>query len=266
MKTFNYKYLIGLLLHGGKHAEESRKRGDTRSKARIISDMAWLYFRHTIRVKDYLDNEIGIKKGEERASLIKELHKKNLWVVGYDENWRFLAKYSGFEWQADHEKRKKRDRAYINRYHMGTHCVLQYGVTFISDHHHTGDVKIGDYVLFARNVDIDITGSLTIEDGVAISEGVKILTHAHDSFHFKDDSELIPYSNRAYETPLVIGKDTRIGTHAIIMPGVGTIGESSFISAGAVVTKSVPDRVVVAGNPARVVGKINKAVTIEPRF
>lgn len=259
------RYLISIIRHGSKHADKSHKSGDTRSTAIIVSDMAWLYLKHGINFNDYLEKELGIKKGEERKKAIQELHDKNHWLVDYDENWRFLAKYSGFEWQTNRKKRSKRKQAYISHYNMGKHCSIQYGVTFIFEHHHIGELKIGDYILFARGVDIDITGSVTIEDGVAFSEGVKVLTHAHDTFHTKEDSDLIPYSNRAYETPLVIGKNARIGAHAIIMPGVTSIGECAFVSAGAVVTKSVPDRVVVAGNPAQVIAKIPKQVQVENR-
>lgn len=46
------------------------------------------------------------------------------------------------------------------------------------------------------------------------------------------------------------GADTRIGAGAIILGGV-TIGDGSVIGAGSVVTRSVPARVVAAGNPAR---------------
>ena len=42
---------------------------------------------------------------------------------------------------------------------------------------------------------------------------------------------------------------------AILCPGV-TIGENSVVGAGAVVTKDVPDNVVVGGNPARIIRKI----------
>jgi acetyltransferase-like isoleucine patch superfamily enzyme len=45
----------------------------------------------------------------------------------------------------------------------------------------------------------------------------------------------------------------RIG--AIICPGV-TIGKNAVVAAGAVVTKDVPDNVVVGGNPARIIKKI----------
>lgn len=52
--------------------------------------------------------------------------------------------------------------------------------------------------------------------------------------------------------PVVIGKDCWIGGAAILLPGV-TIGDGSTVGAGAVVTKDVPSRCVVAGNPARII-------------
>lgn len=50
--------------------------------------------------------------------------------------------------------------------------------------------------------------------------------------------------------PITIGHDVWIGGHATICPGV-TIGDAAVIGAGAVVTKDVPPRTVVAGNPAK---------------
>jgi acetyltransferase-like isoleucine patch superfamily enzyme len=49
--------------------------------------------------------------------------------------------------------------------------------------------------------------------------------------------------------PVIISDNVWIGMNAIILKGV-TIGENSVVAAGAVVTKSVPANVVVAGNPA----------------
>lgn len=49
-----------------------------------------------------------------------------------------------------------------------------------------------------------------------------------------------------------IGKKCFIGTNAIIMCGV-KIGDSVIVGSGAVVTKDVPDNVIVAGNPARII-------------
>ena len=43
------------------------------------------------------------------------------------------------------------------------------------------------------------------------------------------------------------------------MPGV-TIGEGSLVAAGSIVTKSVPDHMVVGGNPARVICSVNEYI------
>lgn len=51
---------------------------------------------------------------------------------------------------------------------------------------------------------------------------------------------------------VVIGDYVYIGTNSLIMPGV-VIGSHVLIAAGSVITKSVPDGVVVAGNPAKII-------------
>lgn len=55
--------------------------------------------------------------------------------------------------------------------------------------------------------------------------------------------------------PVTIGDDVWIGGGAIILPGVH-VGDRSIIAAGAVVSRDVPDDVVVAGNPARIIRKV----------
>jgi maltose O-acetyltransferase len=55
--------------------------------------------------------------------------------------------------------------------------------------------------------------------------------------------------------PVTIGDNVWIGGHAVINPGV-KIGNNVVIAAGAVVTKDVPDNVVVAGVPARVIREL----------
>lgn len=52
--------------------------------------------------------------------------------------------------------------------------------------------------------------------------------------------------------PISIGNHVWIGTNAIILKGVD-IGDGAVVAAGAVVTRSVPPRCIVAGNPAKIV-------------
>lgn len=261
MRNSKIRNLISIFRHGKENAEQSRNAGDTRPQREIVRDMTSLYMKYGIKVSEYLKYGIGVLSGNEREQTIALLKNKHHWGDDYNDNWQFLAKYSGFEWQKTKKKRRKRTQAYIKRYNMGPHCKVQYGVTFIAEHHSIGNIKIGDRCLFARNCDVDITGDIEIGDEVGVLEGAKILTHAHDSYHFMADSELIPFSNRAYKTNLKIGNRVSICAHAIILPGVREIGENSLISAGAVVTRPVPPNVIVAGNPAEIVRKIPATVT-----
>ncbi|KAH6962598.1 galactoside O-acetyltransferase [Ilyonectria sp. MPI-CAGE-AT-0026] len=57
--------------------------------------------------------------------------------------------------------------------------------------------------------------------------------------------------------PITVGEDCWFGGNCIVLPGV-TIGRGVTVGAGSVVTKDVPDRVVVAGNPARVIRKLDE--------
>lgn len=62
-------------------------------------------------------------------------------------------------------------------------------------------------------------------------------------------------SGKEYAKPVVIGNNVWIGSGAIINPGV-TIGDNVVIASGAVVTQDLPDQVIAAGNPARVIRTI----------
>ena len=80
-----------------------------------------------------------------------------------------------------------------------------------------------------------------IGDGVALTSGVKILTH------YLDPSK----PGRQFRLGEVhIGDNVFIGMNVIVCNSV-TIGEGSIIGAGSVVTKDIPANQVWAGNPAR---------------
>jgi maltose O-acetyltransferase len=65
-------------------------------------------------------------------------------------------------------------------------------------------------------------------------------------------------SGDEYTRPIVIKDNVWIGASATINPGV-TIGNNVVVGAGAVVTKDVPDNVVVAGVPAKVIREIDQS-------
>lgn len=58
-----------------------------------------------------------------------------------------------------------------------------------------------------------------------------------------------------YGAPVQLGDRVWVGAHAVINPGV-TLGDDVVVGAGAVVTKSFPDKVVLAGVPARVIREL----------
>ena len=61
-----------------------------------------------------------------------------------------------------------------------------------------------------------------------------------------------------FAKPVSIGNNVWIGGSAVICPGV-SIGDGAVIGAGAVVTKSVPENVVVGGNPAKIIREIDNS-------
>lgn len=94
------------------------------------------------------------------------------------------------------------------------------------------------------------------EGGAIIGNGVRIGPHVciHTANHVFSDPN-IPIAEQGLQAkPVTIGNDVWIGAHAVVLSGV-TIGDSSVIAAGAVVTRDVSSKVVVAGVPAREIKK-----------
>lgn len=89
---------------------------------------------------------------------------------------------------------------------------------------------------------------IAIGDRVTITNGVHLLTHDGSTWLFRDSG-----GRRYRYARIVIGDDVFIGINSILLPGV-QVGNRVIIGAGSVVTKSVPSGVLVAGNPARVIG------------
>jgi acetyltransferase-like isoleucine patch superfamily enzyme len=95
---------------------------------------------------------------------------------------------------------------------------------------------------------------IVIEDDVMLGSGVHIYCQNH---RFDDPHKPLIEQGYYDSQEIVLKRGCWIGANAIILPGV-TVGQNSVVGAGSIVTKSVPDRVVVAGNPARVIKELGK--------
>lgn len=93
---------------------------------------------------------------------------------------------------------------------------------------------------------------ITIEDDVMLGSGV----HIYVGNHRFDNPEIPIIEQGHYDSQeVILKKGCWIGANSIILPGV-MIGENTVVGAGSVVTKSMPAKVLVAGNPARIIREL----------
>ncbi len=113
-------------------------------------------------------------------------------------------------------------------------------------------INIADNLHIGNNVSINpyfkcmSAGNIFIEDNVQIAMNVSIITNNHDFY----DRAVLTVKD------VYIKKNAWIGAGATILPGVA-IGENAIVGAGCVVTRDVEPNTVVAGNPARVIRKLD---------
>ena len=107
------------------------------------------------------------------------------------------------------------------------------------------ETRIGRNVFINQNCTFYDLGGIDIADDVMIGPNVSIITSGHPL-------ELSERRSVTIGKPIVIDRNVWIAAGATIIGGV-TIGESSVVAAGSVVTKDVPANTIVGGNPARVI-------------
>lgn len=168
------------------------------------------------------------------------------WQSDFRRNRQFLIKYSDFKYE-HFSKRDKRTKAYTKFFNTGSNLLVESNVNISRQHYLNGTISIGNNVLLAKNVFIDYSGKVIIEDNVRLTNGVIIETH-HHPFHsnYKDSHNAIP-------TDLTIAEGAVVGSRAIILSSCHYIGRYSRIGAGAVVTHDVPDYAIVGGVPAKII-------------
>ena len=126
--------------------------------------------------------------------------------------------------------------------------------------------RIGAFVEIQRNAIVGrhckisshtfICEGVTLEDGVFVGHGVMFTNDLHPRA-VNVDGSLQTEANWTV-IPTRVKRRASIGSNATIVAGV-TIGEGAMVGAGAVVTRDVPDYAIVAGVPAKVVGRAQDA-------
>lgn len=114
----------------------------------------------------------------------------------------------------------------------------------------SGKIRIGDGCCIS-NITLFACKSITLGKQIFVGGGTRIYD---TDFHWLDFERRINELGGA-TSPVVIRDGAFIGAHCTILKGV-TIGEKSIVGAGSVVTKSIPDGEIWAGNPAKFIRKI----------
>jgi carbonic anhydrase/acetyltransferase-like protein (isoleucine patch superfamily) len=115
---------------------------------------------------------------------------------------------------------------------------------------------IHDGTRIDRLIHIACVGEIEIGPQALIGERVLI----GDTFHmYEDVTKPVMDQPMAYPRKVSIGWGSHIGLGALIMQGV-TVGGQAYVGAGAVVTRDVPPRSVVVGNPARVIRRYDEGL------
>ena len=110
-------------------------------------------------------------------------------------------------------------------------------------------ITIGDFAFLGRGVEIDVSESVSIGNHVLLAPGVFITDHSHNVAA----GTLIDSQGRTSRA-VTIEDDVWLGVRSVVLPGV-RIGHGAVVGAGAVVTKDVPSGCIVAGVPARILGR-----------
>ena len=115
---------------------------------------------------------------------------------------------------------------------------------------------IGDHV----RIDAGHADMITLEDGVSVAGGSRLLCHQRDfrDYYVGSDYNALGYTIK----PIVLKKGCLIGMESFVLPGV-TVGEGAIVGAGSLVTKDIPAWTVATGRPAKVIREIPKREQVE---
>lgn len=126
-------------------------------------------------------------------------------------------------------------------------------------------ILIGHNTFIGGRSLVDCVEEISIGNDVLISHDCLIMDSDNHSIHYRDRQKDLQDWRRNQDhdwsttqtRPVRVDNGAWVGARAIILKGV-TVGEGAVVAAGSVVTKDVPSYTIVAGNPAKVVRKIER--------
>tara|TARA_Y100000996_G_scaffold405506_1_gene380727 strand:+ start:1652 stop:2230 length:579 start_codon:yes stop_codon:yes gene_type:complete len=149
---------------------------------------------------------------------------------------------------------------------VDNNCTIGENTSIWHYSHVQNNVKIGENCTLGQNVNIgsnvEIGNYVKIQNNVSVYEGVTLEDYVFCGPSCVFTNVLLPrceFPQRGSEfyQPTLVKKSASIGANATIVCG-NTIGKYALVGAGAVVTKNVPDFALVLGNPAKIVGWVDK--------
>ena len=252
--AFTLHRLSQVLKYGWKHAGVMATKHQ-KNHIQIFIDMLYCYNHYKLWTNQYVKENFCTLNSEQRNQIgnkyLEEGTKRDAWQKEYMETKYFLAKWTSRKWDPM-DRVIKRNKAYTERFNAGPGLFVESNVELSRQHYLWGTIKIGKNVLLAKNVFIDYTGHVTLEDNVKLANGVIIESHHRDLEAYEKGLDV------NIQSSILIREGAYIGSRAIILSSCHYIGKNARIGAGAVVTKDVPDYALVAGVPAKVIKMLNE--------
>lgn len=118
-------------------------------------------------------------------------------------------------------------------------------------HYGFSKIIIGDRVFVGDECSLDCRGGIIMENDVTLSNRTMIVTHINVGYA----EHPLQNKYKTRESQVTFRHGSYVGSGVILLPGV-TVGYESVVGAGAVVTRNVEARTVVAGVPAKKIKKL----------
>jgi len=122
--------------------------------------------------------------------------------------------------------------------------------SYIEAREASSEISIGDNVAINNAFSIECNTKVVIEDDVLIGSFCSIMDNDGHDLEIDKRNSGMPKTASIH-----IQQNVFLGSNVTILKGV-TIGKNSIIGNGSVVTKSIPDNVIAAGNPAKIIRKL----------